>query len=430
MAGYLMPGGASHASRSMLPHPVHFVAAEGARKIDADGNAYIDYGIGQGALLLGHGDRTIEHACARALRNSALLASNHAGETEWAARVQRLVPSAERIRFTASGNEAVQLALRLARAATGRRRIVKLAGHYHGWSDPLAADEGVGDAGARRLGLSTAATQDVIVLPARRAAAALEQCLQQTSDIAALILEPTGAAFGRIPLSADELTQLREITRTHHIVLIFDEVITGFRVSTGGAQGASGVLPDLTVLGKILGGGMPAGAVAGGVAIMALLEPGDEGQPPRIIHQGTANGHGLSAAAGCAMLDAVATRDAPRQAETVAQRLREKLNEAIADAGVPWAAYGESSGFHLFTNPRARAIDPARFSPDAVEDDELLRSKPGLVRMLRIALLNHGIDINPWPGGLLSCAHGDDDVEATAGGLARALRDLKDEGWT
>ncbi len=233
-----------------------------------------------------------------------------------------------------------------------------------------------------------------------------------------------------VPLSADYLAALRDITAERGIVLIFDEVITGFRVSPGGAQGHYGIIPDMTTLAKILAGGLPGGAVVGRRDIMDALDfaaARDSGKE-KIQHPGTFNANPVSAAAGIAALEIIKAGDACARANETTARIREGLNRVLSDAGVPWAAYGTFSGFHLFMNTLGREIEPAEFNPYEVPFEELRAKKPSVANKLRLAMLVEGVDLMSWPGGLVSATHGEAEIDQTLHAFASALRMLKDEG--
>ncbi|MBO0775165.1 MAG: aminotransferase class III-fold pyridoxal phosphate-dependent enzyme, partial [Actinobacteria bacterium] len=342
-ASRVLPGGVTHYVRQAKPFPLAVARAEGSRKWDLDGHEIICYVMGHGALLLGHSHPDV----VAAVRHQATVAFHPGGchelEAEWAEAVVDLVPSAELVRFTASGTEASLLALRLARAATGRERVVKLAGHFHGWHDQVSYGADAPFDGPDTAGLPGVLGQVVTVVPAD--AAALARALEG-GDVAAVILEPSGAAWGTVPLPDGLLAAARALTSAAGTVLVFDEVVSGFRWSPGGVQAAAGVIPDLTVLGKILAGGMPGGAVAGRAGLLHhLAADGDD--PRRVAHPGTHNAHPVSAAAGIAALRVCRSGEPQDRAARLAAILRAGLTSALAQAGVPGCAYGESSVFHL-----------------------------------------------------------------------------------
>jgi glutamate-1-semialdehyde 2,1-aminomutase len=423
----VMPGGITHDSRYMRPHGVFVERARGSRKWDVDGNEYVDYFGGHGALLLGHGRPEVVEAAGAALALGTQFGASHALEVRWARLVRDLVPSAERVRFTASGTEATHLALRLARAWSGRRLLVRLRSHFHGWHDHVAS--GGGPAGSVPAGVLPEIAAGTLLLPPGDVGALRDAFAAHGRDIAAVIVEPTGASFGRVPLRPDFLRALREETSRAGAALIFDEVITGFRVAPGGAQSVYGITPDLTTLAKVLAGGLPGGAVAGRADILERLDAdaAESAGFEKIQHYGTFNANPVSAAAGIAALEIIRAEPACERANAFAAELRARLNAELAAAGVPWAVYGAFSGFQIFLNPNRRALDPRAFDPHAVAPDELKTNPPALVDKLRMALLANGVDIGGWPGGLTSAAHADDDLDHTVAAFRRAVGMLKAE---
>jgi glutamate-1-semialdehyde 2,1-aminomutase len=245
-----------------------------------------------------------------------------------------------------------------------------------------------------------------------------------------VILEPTGASFGQVPVAPEFLHFLREITAAHGTVFIMDEVITGFRVSPGGAQAAFGITPDLSSFAKIVAGGLPGAAVAGRKDILDLLDfnvtklAGKE----KVQHPGTFNANPVSAAAGTAVLTQLAETDACDRAIATAVRLRASLNELLATEGVPWAVYGTFSGFHTFLNAKGDRIDPLNFDPMTVDGDTLKAQPPGLTNKLRLALLTNGVDVNGRIGGFTSATHDTAEINDTVDAFRAAIRMLRAEG--
>ena len=238
----LFPSGITHDSRKLDPYTIYVDRAEGPRKWDVDGNEYIDYFGGHGALMLGHHHPDIDRVIVEALGRGTHFGSSHEGEVRWAQAVKELVASAERVRFTSSGTEATHLALRIARAATGRRKVMRFRTHFHGWHDHMTQGYVSHFDGSATPGvLDEVAGSVVLVDPGDEAG--MREALAGDPDIAAAILEPTGASFGLIPLRPSFLAALREATAEAGTLLIFDEVVTGFRVSPGGAQAEFGISP-------------------------------------------------------------------------------------------------------------------------------------------------------------------------------------------
>jgi len=417
----LLPNGVTHVGRYLEPYPVYVERAAGSRKWDVDGNEYVDYFGGHGALMLGHNHPSVLAAIAAQLEKGTHYGASHALEVEWAELVRQLIPSAQRVRFTASGTEATHLAIRLSRAYTGKSKIVRFAGHFHGWHDHVCFPAG----GAPGV-IPGIVDETAIVTP--HDTGAVEKLFSSRDDIAALILEPTGATFGQVPLAGETLRRLRELTSRRGILLIFDEVISGFRCSRGGAQRLYGITPDLTTLAKILAGGLPGAALAGREDVLSLLDYGwDNGhiQPPAVMHQGTYNAAPVSAAAGIATLKQIRDTDAIERANRTAAAIRAGINRVAKRRGVPWCAYGLFSDFHLFHGDATSEDIQAGKVPWE-------RLKGGvsteLIHQLRAGFLLHGVDIVGWPGGLVSAAHSDEDVERTVNAFEATLDLLAEEG--
>ena len=426
----VLPAGLTHDSRITSPYPIYVARSDGARKWDVDGNKYVDYFGGHGALLFGHCHAPVVEAVRRQVALGTHWGASHELEIEWAALVQRLIPSAERVRFTGSGTEASHLALRLARAYTGKSKIVRFVGHFHGWHDQVAAGGMSHFDGSAPAGIPASVVGESLLLPADSPAAAIE-ALQSRNDIAAVILEPSGASWGQVPLPPGFLAALREATRRHGVLLLFDEVITGFRWSRGGAQARFGIVPDMTVLAKILAGGLPGGAVAGKRDILDQIDPAAAKSAGRekIGHQGTFNANPLCAAAAVATLSLVESTDACARAEAAAQQLRDGLRRILVEEGVAWGVYGEASVFVIFPNPDRLPIDPASFDPLQLGFKGIKGARdPELINRLRIALLARGVDIAGGPGGYVSTAHGEREIAYTLDAFRGALRALKADG--
>ncbi len=295
----VIPGGITHDGRHMKPFPPYIANAQGAYKWDVDGNRLIDYVMGHGSLLFGHNDPEILAAMQAQLPRGTHYGAGHELEVRWAEEVSRLVPSAEQVKFTGSGTESTLLAIRVARSFTGRPTVLKLEGHFHGWHDYLLKGERPPFEASSSPGIPPEVMATVAVVPSDDLGM-LEERLTQ-GDVAALILEPSGGSWATIPLIEGYLQAARDLTTKYGVVLIFDEVITGFRWAPGGAQQRYGVIPDLTTMAKIVAGGMPGGAVAGKREIMEMLAFKDEpgwNATKKVRHQGTYNASPVVSAAG------------------------------------------------------------------------------------------------------------------------------------
>ena len=424
----LFPSGVTHDSRYLRPYGTYVERGEGSRKWDVDGNEYIDYIVGHGSLLLGHARPEVVDAVREAIGASSHLGASHAKEVRWAQIIADLIPSAERIRFTASGTEATHMALRLARAHTGKTKLARFRANFHGWHDHMTSGYQSHYDGSPTPGVLAGVAESVVLLPPGDLDA-VRDAFEADADIAAVFIEPTGGTFGLVPVTREFVAGLRELATKHGVALVFDEVITGFRVSRGGAQVALGVIPDMTVMAKILAGGLPGGAVVGDKAYLDHLDSdasrasGHE----KVDHPGTFNANPISAAAGIAALEIVSTTDACDRANETAARLKEGFNEVLAQQNVPWAAYGTYSGVHIFTNPKGRAVDPHAFDPFAIPYMEFKARDPEVARKLRLAMLVNGVDICPWPGAFVSATHTDEDVDQSVDALRESLRMLARE---
>jgi glutamate-1-semialdehyde 2,1-aminomutase len=346
-------------------------------------------------------------------------------ELRWGQSVKKLMPSVERVRFTSSGTEATMLALRLARAFTGRQKIMHFIGHFHGWHDHVAFGVSNHFDGTPTPGILNEVASAVVMAPAGDVAATRR--LLEQHEIAAVIIEPTGASWGQVPVLPEFLHALREMTSQHGAVLIFDEVISGFRCGPGGAQGCYNIRPDLTTMAKIVAGGFPGGAIGGRRDIMEGLSFTDPATGrEKIPHQGTFNANPVSAVAGITTLEIVGTSDACERANDYAARLREALNRVLRDAGLKWVVYGTFSGFHIFTNPEQLDITPADIEAGKYDYRTLKgRNPPELITKLRLGMMLHGVELFSWPGGPTSAAHTNEDLERTADALRSTLKMLR-----
>jgi glutamate-1-semialdehyde 2,1-aminomutase len=428
-AASLFPSGITHDARNIDPYGIYIARAQGPHKWDVDGNRYVDYFGGHGALILGNRNPVVTKAVSEAFDGGSHFGANHPREIAWGHAVQRLVPAAERIRFTSSGTEATLMAVRLARAFTGRETILRFKGHFHGWHDHMTHGYTNHFDGTATSGVLQGVAEKSIVLPPGDVAA-VESAFAGSKDIAAVIIEPTGASFGQVPVTPEFIHALRRITEQNGALLILDEVVTGFRVSRGGAQVEFGIRPDLSSFAKIIAGGLPGAAVAGRKDILDLLDFAVTKQSGRekIQHPGTFNANPVSAAAGIATLTVLAETDACDQAIASAASLRNELNAMLARENVPWAIYGTFSGFHLFLNAKGHKIDPLNFDPLKIDPDEFKAHPPVLSNKLRLALLTNGVDISGRLGGFTSATHGAAEVVDTVDGFREAVRMLRQEG--
>jgi len=411
-----IPGGITHDIRHLKPFAVYVDRAGGTRKWDVDGHEYIDYWMGHGALFLGHCHPAVVKAVQAQVARGTHLGACHELEVRWAELVNQLIPCAELTRFTMSGTEATHLALRIARAFTGRSRILKFTGHFHGWHDGVA----VGVNPPYDLPLSSGvpgATLDQVITCPPNDIKAVETVLER-GDIAAVILEPAGGQSGTTPTIPGYLQELRALTQRHGVLLIFDEVITGFRYAPGGAQEYFGVTPDITTLAKIVAGGLPGGAVCGRRDVLSMLA--HRGDPTwdraeRVAHAGTFNANPLSAAAAIATLEQIGDASLQARANKLGEELRRGLSEAMKRVGTPGTCYGEASIYHVSFEgkPGLAGFDRPR--------------KGDHYHLLRCAILNEGVDCS-MNHGWVSSVHTEDDIERTIRAYERAFRAMAAEG--
>ena len=430
-ANQALAGGVGHDLRYAEPVPIYITHGQGSRKWDVDGNEYVDFLMGNAALLLGHADPAVVKAIEEAVVEGTHFGNDHPRHIDWAELVCGLVPSAERVRFVNSGTEATLLALRLARGFTSRQKVMRFAGHFHGWHDDLVHGFEKPFDRPVTLGVSGNEKRDIVTL-ADSDQSAIESELA-SGEYAAVIVEVTGASWGRAPLPAGLLEMLRQETRSHGTVLIFDEVIAGFRFSPGGIQQIVEITPDLTCLAKILAGGMPGGAVVGSAEIMSLFEMSGDAERDRferVVHFGTFNASPLSAAAGIATLEQLADGVLIEQANQRAAQLREEISKVLGNHDVAGFAYGEASLFHVYfeTDPdRLSGISNAGDVP--TDDPARLKGMPAvLIRRYQQLLRHEGVDLMSGTGGALGSCHTVEDIQQAVMAFDRTVLALLDEG--
>ena len=415
-----LAGGVSSPFRAQAPVPLYFEDACGCRLRDVDGNEYIDYALAWGPLILGHRHPAMVDALRRQAEKPHLYGAQHELEIEVSERLQRAVPCAERVAFTSSGSEGVQAALRLARAATGRNLVLKFEGHYHGWLDSILISyhpsaEQCGDPDRPNVVLASRgqvanATDNVLVAPWNSAEAVERIFAERGKDIAAVITEPVLCNSGGLLPEGGYLSALRRLCTGNGSLLIFDEVITGFRIGLQGAQGHYAVRPDLATFGKAIGGGVTLSALAGRQEILDLMYGGG------VAYGGTFNGNPLSLAGARATLDELSKENGEplRHANRMGERLQTRIRECARNRGIPLTVTGFGAAFSMhFT--RKSALKTYR---DVLEDDA-----PMLKRFL-LAALAEGVYLLPDGRFYVSVVHQESDIDETASAIDRAFTAL------
>lgn len=426
----VLPSGITHDARYLDPYSIHVARAKGPRKWDVDGNEYVDYFGGHGAMLLGHSHPAVIEAVKRQIELGTHYGSSHELEVRWAELVCELTPCAEKVRFTASGTEASHMAIRLARAWTGKDKILRFRGHFHGWHDTVAAGATSHYDGTTTPGVPQGVADLTILMPTEDVAAVV-RLIETRDDIAAVMFEPSGASWGQVPLPAGFAQAVRDATAKKGVVMLMDEVITGYRWSSGGAQKALGVTPDLCIQAKIVAGGLPGGAIAGKRDILDRIDHAATAarKIEKVAHPGTYNANPLSAAAAVAALSLVRDEDLAEKANKTAAELRKALTEVLVQESVPWGIYGQSSTFLIYPNPFGDKVDPASFDPSKMPFEKLkgARGAGSLTGKIRMGLMTHGVDIMAAPGGFVSATHGAAEIEKTVHALRQTVRALKAE---
>jgi glutamate-1-semialdehyde 2,1-aminomutase len=413
----VIAGGVTSAIRAgELPHPLYFDHGEGARLWDVDGNEFIDYALGYGPLILGHSPAPVRRALHDQVDRALTFGAQHRLELEVANLLRDLVPGAEQMLFATTGSEAVAAAIRVARAATGRDKILKFEGHYHGWLDGIAAstayDPSRSGPAARPLavastgGIPVGALDSIVVAPWNDLAAVEEIVAEQRGAIAAIILEPVLVNGGVIPPVPGFLEGLRRITLADGALLIFDEVITGFRLALGGAQAQYAIAADLAIFGKAMAGGVAMSAVTGRRSVMAAAADG------RVAHNGTFNGNPLAASAAAATLSHLQAGEA-------------SIYPQLDDLGMALATALRAASPRLTVRVAGPIVHTAVDEPPDVRSvRDRAGGNPSLHARFIERLLHHGVHATPRGLWYLSTAHTSSEIEATALAAAAAAEEV------
>jgi len=413
-ARQVIPGGVNspvRAFRAVGGQPVFVDHGAGAYLYDVDGNQYIDYVGSWGPLIFGHAHPQVVAAVTQAAQRGTSYGAPTEAETRLAELVIEAVPSIELVRFVNSGTEATMSALRVARAYTRRQKIIKFAGGYHGHADMLlvAAGSGALTLGAPDSpGVPAAATAETLVAPYNDIAAVRAAFERYPDDIAAVIVEPVAGNMGCVPPVEGFLQGLREVTSQYGAVLIFDEVMTGFRVAHGGAQALYGITPDMTCLGKIVGGGLPAAAYGGKRDILSLVSPAGP-----VYQAGTLSGNPLAMAAGTAQLEMLKQPGVYERLDALTTTLCDGVGAAAREAGVPVYQTRVGSMFTTFFTAGPVVDETTAKTSDTQAFATFFRS-----------LLEQGVYIAPsqFEAGFLSLAHSDADIARTVAAAQVAMR--------
>jgi glutamate-1-semialdehyde 2,1-aminomutase len=416
-ANKVIPGGVNSPARAFGAvggEPPFMARAEGSHLFDIDGNQYIDYIGSWGPMILGHAQAKVREAVVEAMSLGTSFGAPTVREVEIAEVVAAAVPSIEKVRFVSSGTEAAMSAVRVARGVTGRHKIVKMAGHYHGHIDALLVQAG---SAATTLGtpnspgVTPGAAADTIICPFNDVQAVKDVLEAHPGQVAAVLLEPVAGNMGLVPPKPGYLEALRELTEKHGTILMFDEVMTGFRLALGGAQERFGVTPDLTALGKIIGGGLPAAAYGASAEIMNHVSPAGP-----IYQAGTLSGNPLAVAAGLATLKIL--RDDPpyERLEVLSARLAEGLDRQATDAGVPHVVQRVGSMLTLFFHP-----GPVWNYDDAKQSDTAFFGRFFWEMLARGVYL----PCSQFEAAFVSSVHTEAEIDHTINAAGEALRAAK-----
>ena len=429
IASRIIAGGICHDVRLSEPHPIYIERGEGPYIWDIDKNKYIDYGMGNGSLLIGHSNPYVLKAINSVIKNGYHFGEEHLGAITWGEKIIELISSVEKVRFVGTGTEAIILSIRIARAFTNKSKIIRIEGHFHGWSDVVGKgflspfDKPVS------LGIPQGTLDEIIVTSPN--IEKIKTLLDQNDDIAAVILEPSGASWGTVPIEISFNRELRDITKKSGVLLIYDEIITGFRYSKGGYQELVGINPDLTTLGKIATGGTSGGIVGGRKELFKYFEFNGDYQNDRynrVHHFGTFNANPITSAAGLATLKAIETGSAQEESNRMAMILRKGANNIVKDLDLNCLVYGDSSLFHFFLQgPSAMEVDAEALLK--TPNTKILKGiSRNIVLEFQSLLRKKGLNLFSYTGGVTSASHSSVDIDTSLSIFAEVLSEMKRNG--
>lgn len=403
-------GGVNSPVRAMKPYPFFTARGEGCRLYDIDNRSYIDYCLAYGPLILGHAYPKVVRAIEEQAEKGTVYGTPTEIEVKFAKKIAAHVPSAEVVRFVNSGTEATMAAIRLARGVTGRKKIIKFEGAFHGAHDCVLVRAGSGattHGTPNSLGIPEETTKNTLLAPFNDEKA-VEKILEREKEIAAVILEPVMGNTGCIMPKEGYLQFLREITQENNVLLVFDEVITGYRLSLGGAQEYYNVTPDVTTLGKIIGGGLPIGAIAASREIMELFSP-----TGKVYQAGTFNGNPLSMAAGYAAVSELETGRVYKKLEKLGSNIREGLKKICEELKIKAKVYGAASMFQMYFTGR-----------EVVDYRTALQANAEFFLKFQRELLKKGIFLPPsqYECNFISYAHSEREINETLHKVEEVLR--------
>ncbi|WMW22277.1 glutamate-1-semialdehyde 2,1-aminomutase [Methanolobus mangrovi] len=397
----LLPGGVSSPVRAIKPYPFYTESASGSKITDIDGNEYIDYCLAYGPNILGHSHPQIKQAIVSQLDKGWLYGTPTELEVNLAEKIAGLYPSIDMLRFVSTGTEATMSALRAARGFTGKNKFIKIEGGFHGAHDAVLVKAGSGATTLGKpdsLGIPEDFTKNTLQIPFNDIEALTAVIEKNQDEVAALIMEPVMGNIGPVLPEGDYLKDVRKVTEENDVVLIFDEVITGFRLAMGGAQEYFGVTPDMTTLGKIIGGGLPIGVFGGKKEIIEMIAPSGS-----VYQAGTFSGSPASVAAGLTVLDVLEKEEVHKNLNATGDMMRSRLSELVADMGLDYNVVGIASMFKIFFGDK-----PLNYQ------DVLKCDKEGYLKFF-FKMLESGVFLPPsqFETNFISTAHTEDDIEKT-----------------